>query len=339
MDKTAKAKDAMNPRKNTLQAHGAQPKSYQNSNQARQPNLVQRKTAANHHPSANPLAPPVYRPQPQPKVLQTKMAGGQPSQPKALAGQQPNTLQPRRQPIAPLIYSPHPTPRVLQLKKVGMGAATSPPSATPPVNRSDHAGQALRSGKTGDGATRANSQSVLQRSVARFPSNAPKASPGLFQQASRVRALASGVVQRAEQYPEPSRQEKAAANMTWNEFVPVGMPSAKHILEDMVANDANGKKKVSIVENAVALEAVQKIGEHVKKYGWKSADDITIEWVANDKCFKVTYKQNQWMTHPGSGQLWPLRGPDIFSPPDKLDVRDYYRKWKSGGKRPDKYMG
>ena len=57
-------------------------------------------------PPKKPIAPPVYKPQPTPKVLQTKMR----------VPHQPPT-QTVRQPSPPPVYKPQPTPRVLQAKQ------------------------------------------------------------------------------------------------------------------------------------------------------------------------------------------------------------------------------
>ena len=54
-----------------------------------------------------PVAPAVYRPQPVPKVLQTKSSLPQSSQ-------QPQS---KRQPVAPPVFRPQPTPKVLQAKR------------------------------------------------------------------------------------------------------------------------------------------------------------------------------------------------------------------------------
>jgi hypothetical protein len=125
--------------------------------------------------------------------------------------------------------------------------------------------------------------------------------------------------------------------MTWNEFITVQMPSPKHILESMKLNDANGSKKVSVVRRADAEAAVKAIGDHVKANGWVSSDIIQIVWLDQDKCYQITYAGNVWMTHTSSGQLWPLEGEGIFSPPNGEDVRNYIKKWR-GGTKPDKYM-
>lgn len=52
-------------------------------------------------------APPAYRPQAIPKVLQKK----------EVRSHLPPSIQAQREPVAPPVYSPHPTPKVLQTKK------------------------------------------------------------------------------------------------------------------------------------------------------------------------------------------------------------------------------
>lgn len=69
-----------------------------------------------------PVAPPVYRPQPTPKVLQLKKA-----QPTTAT-----TAAVRKQPVAPPVYRPQPTPKVLQRKTAAPPPAYRPP-ATPKV--------------------------------------------------------------------------------------------------------------------------------------------------------------------------------------------------------------
>lgn len=82
----------------------------------------QQRPAANQSRRA-PVAPPVYRPQPVPRVLQTKMASNQQTQP----GQSP------RQPIAPPVYRPEPK-KIVQPKMASAAQARKPPTA-PPVYR------------------------------------------------------------------------------------------------------------------------------------------------------------------------------------------------------------
>jgi hypothetical protein len=75
------------------------------------PAVAQPKTAVSAQSVKQPVAPPVYRPQPTPKVLQTKLAPGQQSQ----AGQSPN------RPVAPAVYRPQTQPKVLQAKNSQAG--------------------------------------------------------------------------------------------------------------------------------------------------------------------------------------------------------------------------
>jgi hypothetical protein len=83
------------------------------------PKVLQKKTLQNHASQSaqagrQPVAPPVYRPQPVPKVLQTKQTAYQP------------TNQTKRAPVAPRVYSPQPIPRVLQ-RKVACGQQAHTP--------------------------------------------------------------------------------------------------------------------------------------------------------------------------------------------------------------------
>jgi hypothetical protein len=88
-----------------------------------QPQAVQPKMGSETHLRRPPVAaPPVYRPQPTPKVLQTKMASGQPSN----TGQQP------RPSVAPPVYRPEPQ-KIVQPKMAAAHASTLPKA--PPVYR------------------------------------------------------------------------------------------------------------------------------------------------------------------------------------------------------------
>jgi hypothetical protein len=71
------------------------------------PNTLQPKTATSSATTVRkPVAPPVYRPQPTPKVLQTKLAGSPQAQ----------TMSSRHKPTAPPVYRPQSVPKVLQRK-------------------------------------------------------------------------------------------------------------------------------------------------------------------------------------------------------------------------------
>lgn len=75
------------------------------------PKAAQSKRASGKTPSpASPAAPPAYRPQTIPKVLQTKTAPGR---------RQPPPAQARSLPAPPPVYRPQPAPKVLQPKGAG----------------------------------------------------------------------------------------------------------------------------------------------------------------------------------------------------------------------------
>lgn len=69
------------------------------------PGVAQLKSVSSTTAAMRPVAPPVYRPQPVPKVLQAKMN----------VAYQPSASSPRA-PVAPAVYRPLPTPKALQTK-------------------------------------------------------------------------------------------------------------------------------------------------------------------------------------------------------------------------------
>jgi len=94
----------------------------------RGPNVLQPKAAA-PQVRQTPTAPPVYRPQPAPRVLQAKMP----------ATHHP-AKQPQRAPAAPPVYRPQPAPKVLQAKTAGVRQQTAynpPRPAASPACRTD----------------------------------------------------------------------------------------------------------------------------------------------------------------------------------------------------------
>ena len=87
--------------------------------------LTRNTSAAQQKPShGTPAAPPVYRPQPVPVVLQRKEPIGRPPSPGA--GSKVST-----RPAAPPVYRPQPTPKVLQAKSALPQAATPRPPQHP----------------------------------------------------------------------------------------------------------------------------------------------------------------------------------------------------------------
>lgn len=97
--------------------------------QTRKSGVVQPKMMVASQVRQPPAAPPVYRPQPVPKVLQTKMPVSHPT-----------VNHSKQTPAPPPVYRPHPVPHVLQRKTVTGG---QPPQAVksprqpvaPPVDR------------------------------------------------------------------------------------------------------------------------------------------------------------------------------------------------------------
>src|SRR5215211_1788896 len=85
---------------------------------------VQPKTGAPAPGIKRPVAPPVYRPQPVPKVLQRKTA----------PGQNPPPAQPPHRPVAPPVYRPHAQPAIAQAKMARPARNKAHPVA-PPVYR------------------------------------------------------------------------------------------------------------------------------------------------------------------------------------------------------------
>ncbi|MDT4896286.1 MAG: hypothetical protein QOH25_1363 [Acidobacteriota bacterium] len=86
------------------------------------PRAVQPKIARAPQKLKQPVAPPVYRPQPAPKVLQRKMA---------TTRQSANQTKPT--PVAPPAYRPQPTPKVLQAKPSVLQPKTEAGARVPPT--------------------------------------------------------------------------------------------------------------------------------------------------------------------------------------------------------------
>lgn len=243
-----------------------------------------------------------------------------------------STAQPRI--AAPPVYRPSATPVVLRKKSAlpGKDQPATPPNTkktpvAPPVYRAQPATRVTQ-------AKVAISRPLLK--------NQTWAGTRIIQRAE------APVIAPVEEPPPPEekgdRKQKQAAGMVWSEFVSVTPPAAKHVLEQMKLADVGPGKLVSVVEKAVMLDAITTIGAHVKANGWKSAENITVEWIEREKCYKVTYKGNQWKTHINSGQLWPFCGPDVFSPelapvkPQVKELKTCINNWKGKKERPVKYM-
>jgi tRNA A-37 threonylcarbamoyl transferase component Bud32 len=113
------------------------------------PKVLQRKPAVGRQPprtpsAHRPIAPPVYSPQPVPKVLQTKTAHAQ----------QARVEQVRRQTAAPPVYRPQPVQKVLQAKTAAPQQAATQQSrapVAPPVYRPQPLPRVLQMKKAGGG--------------------------------------------------------------------------------------------------------------------------------------------------------------------------------------------
>lgn len=117
-----------------------------------QQGVILQKMAVSSQMKNLPTSPPVYRPQPVQKVLQTKMSGGQqppasqlPSQPfappvfrpelkKAVQPKMAATTAAPKSPTAPTVYRPQAVPRVLQIKESQTSGISSGQKRRPPHN-------------------------------------------------------------------------------------------------------------------------------------------------------------------------------------------------------------
>lgn len=103
-------------------------------------NAAQAKAASNARQNSNaPVAPPVYRPQPLPKVLQRKIVGGQqPNRPQPILKtlqrktvdnppQGRGVLQQSKSPVSPQPYRPQPVAKVLQARAPVAASMKRPP--------------------------------------------------------------------------------------------------------------------------------------------------------------------------------------------------------------------
>ena len=94
----------------------------------RKPGVAQLKTAVSAQSVRQPVAPPAYRPQPVPRVLQKKSAIGPHTKPIAIQPKMAGSSQVNNRPVAPPVYKPQPVPKVLQTK---MAAGQHSPAVQP----------------------------------------------------------------------------------------------------------------------------------------------------------------------------------------------------------------
>ena len=165
----------MNQRKNgLLPSPAASPRHSQQAFRPPTPASIQPKMTTSPQMKKAPVAPPVYRPQPVPKVLQTKMASAQPApvgqtprrpvappvfRPEAKKTAQPKMAAARqghKSPQAPPVYRPQPAPSVLQTMRDKSGLSTRHTAGR------TQAADAEQAGRKSAGQT-----SIVQRAVSR----------------------------------------------------------------------------------------------------------------------------------------------------------------------------
>lgn len=143
----------MTPRNNILrQAPGPKHSVGQRTvgSQLAKPGAVQLKMAMAPQVKKQPVAPPVYRPQTAPRVLQGKLVNGQrtvnsqPGRPGAMQLKMAIAPQVKKQPVVPPVYRPQAAPRVLQGKLVASQHAHShqlhsmPNASSPSCTQTSH---------------------------------------------------------------------------------------------------------------------------------------------------------------------------------------------------------
>lgn len=114
-------------RKMPPKVHGPQHKPGQRSGQLqpRGAGVAQTKTAAASQSKRPPAAPPVYRPQPAPAVLQSKKTAGPATPVAASVGD--------KRPVAPPVYKPQRPPAALQRKPANAGVQPNPTKGAAPT--------------------------------------------------------------------------------------------------------------------------------------------------------------------------------------------------------------
>lgn len=133
------------------------------------------------HKVTKPVAPPVYRPQPTPKVLQRKAAGPQ----------QKPTTPPNQPPVFPPVYRPQSAPGVLQAKEPLTRRLANLPSPAPgsPRCRPQTAAQFLQRKTAQPPAPRAGHPEALRKPVAPSPYR-PQPLPKVLQTKAAVQSPA-----------------------------------------------------------------------------------------------------------------------------------------------------
>lgn len=159
-------------RSKTGMQHAFQPSATGGGHRSFQPIVTNRLVPGAPQPKPSPTAPPVYRPQPTPMVLQRKTVQGQPKSRSLKTNPSP--------PKAPAIYRPQPLPKVLQRRSAPVqpnsGNAKLKPSApkAPSIYRPQPAPNVLQARIAGPQERKSQSRNNPARPPAYRPLPLPK---------------------------------------------------------------------------------------------------------------------------------------------------------------------
>jgi hypothetical protein len=219
---------------------------------------LQPKTSGSSQTRKPPAAPPAYRPQPVPKVLQTKSATGQP----ANTGQAPRQSAAPRPIVAPPVHGPQ-QKRLVQPKTAEPAQAHTPPNA-PPVYRPQHAPKVLQAKNSQAGAAAAVSGPQQQ-----LPQKA-RTITATYNLARPARATGGGVVQ-------ARLSMDAVGNLDYNGD-PVGPnlndPDVESLIDSLEDDYDFTASQIRKVEKVIETEPLYNFRgpEHLKRYV-KGKDD------------------------------------------------------------------
>lgn len=205
---------------------------------------------------ATPVAPPVYRPQPAPKVLQ----------PKATAPQLKKVA------AAPPVYRPHPVPKVLQRKVAAVpppaNTARRTPPAAPPVYRPQPAPRVLQPKAAGAAAPPVYRPQPLPKVLQRKSNQPQPDSRG----AARPGWRPGAIQPKATPQPPPAyRPQPVPACLRSSR------PAAPTVQRKIIIN---GK---DVDKNAGAKTLLENC---MKQYGLEKADDVYVALKASASEFK-----------------------------------------------------
>jgi hypothetical protein len=204
------------------------------------PKVLQRKT----------VAPPAYRPQAAPKVLQRQTAPGQMEIRDSKLNQKP--------PVAPPAYRPQPVPKVLQLKKTVQGPQASASESSRLRGTAAPATQHLRTVKTAQPKMALAARTQRKRPEAppvyrpAVEAPQPKGAPHAPERASAVQRQATHA-ERARHGPAAARPGKNPGGVIqrrlWDEsFNQLSVQQAQQVLGGQVVKDEEDRRVLAELE-------------------------------------------------------------------------------------------